>query len=491
MSRNQTPNPDRRTTLSARLTMYYAASFIMLFVLVISVVLAGYSMHRQARLQQRLSHELAQLYGEVLIGATRPGFNPALAQRTGAYLLQNTDGLYVRLLAPQGQVLDQSANFSGQPVLDTLLPTSTSGITVIDVAWNGRPLRALYAPVFADSTTHAGWIEVSGYQWEVLRSLRALLGPLSFGLLIAMALAIVVGYGLARRALKPVAALTGAIMQIQATDLSTRLSIDVRVHDELTELAVTFNAMLTRLEASFERERRFIANAAHQLLNPLANMRNVAEVTLRRVRKVAAYEHTLEKMLTNIERVTSTVERLLQLSRAEAIDQIQREPVDLSTLCHAQVRRFRPLAEAHDRHLTVRIEPRLSIVANTVHIEEAIANVLENALKYTLPEDSITLELKQEGDTVRLIVSDTGIGFDAAEKERLFERFFRSDRPEVVAHAGSGLGLAIVQTIVHHYDGTIDAYSDGPGSGSSFMLAFPTYTTGKENDRALSPAGAL
>lgn len=481
MSRSQTPNPNRRTTLSVRLTMYYGASIVTLLILVGGVVLTGYYRHGRTSLQQRLSNEVNQLYGEVLIGATRPGFNPALTQRTGWYLLPDTDGLYVRLLAAQGQVLDQSANFAGQPLLDTPLPTSTSGVTAVDVTWNGRPLRSLYAPVFADSITLSGWIEVSGYQWEVLRTLRALLWPLGLGLLIAGILAGVVGYGLARRALKPVAALTGAIKQIQVTDLSIRLTTDVRVHDELTELAETFNAMLARLEASFERERRFISNAAHQLLNPLANMRNVAEVTLRRVRKVSAYEHTLRKMLDNIERVTNTVERLLQLSRTEAINQIQREPVDLSTLCTTQVRRFRPLAEARTLHLIARIEPQITIAANTIHIQEVVTNVLENALKYTLPEGSITVELKKEADTVRLIVSDTGIGFDAAEKERLFERFFRSDRPDVLAHAGSGLGLAIVQTIVQHYDGTISAHSEGSGSGSRFELSFPTYT-GKEDD---------
>lgn len=484
---DHTPNPNRRTSITARMTMYYSASLLVFVVLVVGALLTSYAVHQRTVLQERISAEVTQLFGEVLIGATQLGFNPGLSQRTGSYVLSGDEGLYVRLLGTQGEVIDQSANFAGQPPFATSLPTSTSGITEVDFVWQERSTRSLYAPVFADSTTFMGWIEVSGYRWEIGYALRGWLGSLGLGLLIAFGLAVGTGYSLARRALKPVAAITEAIQTIQATDLSIRLPEDRHVHDELTQLGETFNAMLHRLEAAFERERRFIANAAHQLLNPLTNMRNVAEVALRRVRPVSTYEHTLEKMLSNVVRVTSTVERLLQLSRAEAITHIKRKPIDLSALCQDRVHHFQPLTDARDIALSVAIEPTITIAANANHIEEAVTNVLENALKYTPAKGTITFKLFSKDDVVWVTVQDTGIGFDHTERERLFERFFRSDSPEVQLQAGTGLGLSIVQTIVQHYDGTVIAESTGIGKGSTFSLTFPAYREQGNNSLTTPP----
>ena len=463
--------------MATRLTLYYGVSFLVLLVLFAGFALISVHLNQQARLQQRLSGELSQLFGEVLVGATRPGFNPALTQRTGSYLVGGSDGLYVRLLSPQGQVLDQSPNFAGQAAVAPTLPSSTSGITETDATWDAQPVRSLYAPVFVDSVTVSGWIEVSGYRWEIRQALLEARWRLGLGLLLAVILALAAGYGLARRALKPVALITTSINQIGATDLSVRLPPDRHVHDELTDLATTFNALLARLEASFQRERRFTANAAHQLLNPLANMRNEAEVTLRHVREVSTYEHTLRTMLANIKRMSLTVERLLQLAKAEAIAPSPHERVDLSALCTTQVQYAEPLLTEHNVHLVPSIDPGIYIEADTGHIQEVIANLLDNAIKYTRPGDSVTVALKRAGNAAHLTVSDTGVGFNPAEQTQLFERFFRSNLPEVQAQPGSGLGLAIVQTIVERYGGAITAHSQGHYTGSTFTVSFPVHGT--------------
>lgn len=453
--------------------LHYGVSLIVLILVLGGGLLALYETHQRALLQQRLSTELGQLLSEVIITPTQPGFNPGLTQRTGSYLLQDNSGIFVRLLGTEGQIYDQSANFAGQDPLITPLPTNPEGIAEVDAFWADAPIRSLYAPVKTDTTALIGWIEVTSYRWDAAAFLRAELARLSLGLLIAILVAGGIGYGLARRALKPMTALTNALQGIHAKDLGMRLPQDHYVHDELTQLASTFNALFARLEAAFSRERRFISNAAHQLLNPLSNMRSVTEVTLRRIRDVSAYQDTLQHILRNIRRVTLTVEQLLQLSRAEALTQQPLDKVDFSTLCQHEVRHLHTRAATQEIQVITTIAPNLQVTGHAANLEAAVTNLLDNALKYTPPQGTIKLTLNRYLDSAHLQVSDTGIGFSEAEKEHLFERFFRSKNPSVQQHTGSGLGLAIVQSIVHHYDGVLQAHSDGLDQGATFEIFLP------------------
>ena len=175
----------------------------------------------------------------------------------------------------------------------------------------------------------------------------------------------------------------------------------------------------------------------------------------------------------DILRMGSLVEGLLQLSRAEALDGSCQERFDLSTLCVARLARIQSKAEKQNIDLQHYIKPQVFISAHAAHLETVLDNLLENALKYTHQGGTITVKLSTGTHLVRLAISDTGIGFSDAERDQLFNRFFRSGAPEVQAQQGCGLGLALVRTLVETYGGIVSGYSKGKSQGSTFEVSFP------------------
>jgi signal transduction histidine kinase len=266
-----------------------------------------------------------------------------------------------------------------------------------------------------------------------------------------------------------------------------RLPADFGPPDELTELAETFNGLLARLEASVARERRFTANAAHELLTPLATLRSEAEVALRRERDAPTYREALQRLLLDVERMTATVRGLLELARAERLEKRTGDRLDLASLVSERVARLRPEAKAKGLTLDADVAPGTTVTAEAAPLAEIVDNLLWNAVKYTPPGGHVTVELAHgasggapgsagmSGEAV-LRVRDTGIGFAPEEADHLFDRFYRSDDAAVQAEPGSGLGLAVARAIAEAYGGSVRAESAGPGQGATFEVRLPCLT---------------
>ncbi|MCH6551557.1 MAG: ATP-binding protein, partial [Planctomycetes bacterium] len=151
--------------------------------------------------------------------------------------------------------------------------------------------------------------------------------------------------------------------------------------------------------------------------------------------------------------------------------------VDLSQMSREHAERFQEQAAAQEIQLQLCVEPAIFVMGDTARLGEVLANLIDNALKYTPKGGRITLEVEGDEHEARLRVSDTGIGFSPDQAEHLFDRFYRADTSMVQAQAGSGLGLTVVQTIVHAYGGTLSARSRGPSQGSTFEVRFPRTDT--------------
>ena len=276
--------------------------------------------------------------------------------------------------------------------------------------------------------------------------------------------------------------MTLAAGRMGARDLSDRLPAEFGPRDELTELAETFNGLLDRLEGSVERERRFTANAAHELLTPLATLRSEAEVALRREREAGAYRDALGRLLLDVERMTATVQGLLQLARADTLAQQPEDRIDLSALVADRLARARSQAEAKGVALDAAVAPGVVIAAQASPVAEVIDNLLSNAVKYTPEGGRVALRLSHRNGSARLTVSDTGAGFEPAAADRLFDRFYRSDDAAVQAEPGSGLGLAIVRAIVERLGGEVSARSPGLGRGATFEVRLPCLVCAADTD---------
>jgi two-component system, OmpR family, sensor kinase len=283
------------------------------------------------------------------------------------------------------------------------------------------------------------------------------------------------GLLLANQALRPVDRLTRAAQEIGAGDLSKRVPVPPQ-QDELGRLATTFNRMISRLQAAFERQRQFTSDASHELRTPLAVMRGDIEISLRRERTPQEYQRVLASNLEEIVRLTRLVEDLLMLARADSNQSLLRaEPMAVDELCEQTVEYLTPLAEQKSQ--TIVYEPPaerpLEINGDAQRLKQMLLNLIDNAIKYTPAGGKVTVSAKREGKEAVLRVADTGRGIPAEDLPHIFERFFRHSRnTSDKTVVGFGLGLSIVKWIVDSHGGRIEATSK-VGEGTTFTVRLP------------------
>jgi len=319
--------------------------------------------------------------------------------------------------------------------------------------------------------------------------LHRLLITLLLGTLITLSVALVGGYWLADKAMRPVKTITQAARQISETDLSRRLKLNSQ--DELGELADTFDQMLDRLQAAFERQRQFTADASHELRTPLTIVNLEASRALRSRRTSQEYERALSIIQSENEWMTRLVTNLLTLSRMDAGQAVLNlEVQDLSDLTLEVVERLMPLAQRHNVDLSMGELPELKVQGDRQYLVQMINNLVENAIKYTAGEEKwvhVETGLDKNGKVPMAVVrvKDNGPGIAGEHLPHLFDRFYQVDQartrnsqaaeehdPADSESSGSGLGLSIVKWIVEAHAGEVSVQSE-VGVGTSFEVRIP------------------
>jgi two-component system OmpR family sensor kinase len=280
---------------------------------------------------------------------------------------------------------------------------------------------------------------------------------------LAILLASLAGYALAAAALRPVEELRRRAASVTAA-APTTLPVP-RARDEISRLAITLNHMLERLQAAIEHERRFVADASHELRTPVALLRTELELALRRPRSEEELKRAVRSALEETERLSRLADDLLLLARAEQGPMpVRRERVEVDPLLESVARRF--LARAGQTDRSVRAEPGgLIMDADATRIRQALDNLVDNALTYG--EGDVRLFARDAGSAIELHVADRGAGFDEAFLSRAFDRFSRAD--EARGRGGAGLGLSIVELIADAHGGTAAA-DNLPGGGADVWL---------------------
>ena len=293
---------------------------------------------------------------------------------------------------------------------------------------------------------------------------------------IAILLASGGGYFLARKSLAPVVAMSTQAGRIGAANLHERLKIE-NERDELGHLAGSFNSLLDRLSQSFERQRRFMADASHELRTPVAILRGEAEVALsQQARSLEEYRESLQVLHQEAERLTHIVEDLFTLTRADA-GQYPLQPRDfyLDELVSECVHSARTLALARKICLNFEEASESPIHADESLLRRMILNLLDNAIKYTPEGGRVTVTCRRTGKEYALSITDTGGGIPAELQPRIFERFFRADKARSRTEndgGGAGLGLSISRWIAEAHDGRLELVRSD-SAGSTFTAYLP------------------
>jgi two-component system OmpR family sensor kinase len=286
---------------------------------------------------------------------------------------------------------------------------------------------------------------------------------------VLLAASIWVGYWLAGRALTPLVAVAGALGQIKPRDLSRRLP-QAPMEDELGRLISSINALLERVERSSVAERRFAADAAHELRTPLAVLRSGIEVALRRDRTAAEYAQALGTALRDATAVCTMADDLLALTRLDHEAALGREATDLRGLTEEVLDAIEPLAAAKHIKIGTNFSIAAKVEGNPDHLRRVVINLLDNALKFTPEEGRIEVALESGNSRVKLRIADSGAGIEDDDLPFIFERFFRGRNGR--REPGKGLGLSLCREIVELHGGEISAINQ-PGGGAEFVVVLP------------------
>ena len=300
----------------------------------------------------------------------------------------------------------------------------------------------------------------------------------TFGIVIPLTLVLAGfgGYLLARKSLSPVVAMSVQASRIGAENLHERLHVE-NPQDELGRLSSSFNELLDRLSGSFERQRRFVADASHELRTPVAILCGEADVTLSQPdRTQQEYRESLRILGEEAKRLKHIVEDLFTLARADA-GQHPLEPGDfyLDELASECCRNVRTLASAKQISVRCEMEGELPIRADETLVRRMLLNLLDNAIKYTPAGGEVCIRCGVENGHYYLSVEDSGPGIPQALQSRIFERFFRVDQARSRSESdggGAGLGLAIASWIAEVHGGKIELTHSDP-KGSTFMVSLP------------------
>jgi heavy metal sensor kinase len=318
---------------------------------------------------------------------------------------------------------------------------------------------------------------------ESLRhALQTSLLVLVLGLPVAVGMAGVGGYVLARRALAPVGQMAEQASRMTADRLGERLPVD-NPADELGKLAAVFNDTFARLERSFAQMRRFTADASHELRTPLTALRSVGEVGLRAPRDEKAYRDIIGTMLEEVDRLRHLVEGLLTLSRADA-GAVQLTParVDLAVLAHEVAHHLGVLAEEKHQSLVVDATQPVPVWVDRLLFRQALINIVDNAIKYSTEKARIRVVVAAHQQGATLDVIDTGPGIAPLHRAHIFDRFYRVDTARARERGGTGLGLSIARWAVEAHGGHIELESE-EGRGSTFRIVLPASRSQPSRDR--------
>jgi heavy metal sensor kinase len=450
------------------LTLWYAAALAIVLAVYAGIVFAVLRQTLYADLDRRLGDDI-ELIHEALEATDDGRLVWRVAGHSGGPDESGRHGQrWLEVWSREGQLLLRTA--SDQP-LGLGAPTRGTELEPLSLERGGQRVRLL-----------TGLEEVAGVpvlvraarSEEPLRhELRQVLFVQGVALPLALALASVGGYQLARRVLRPVGRMAESARRISAERLGERLPVD-NPSDELGHLAVVFNEAFARLERSFEQMRRFTADASHELRTPLTALRSVGEVGLQERPDDRMFADVVGSMLEEVDRLTRLVDTLLTLSRADAGQlRLAKEPVDLVALARDVASYLEDLAQ--EKGQSVEVEAAggtVEVQGDWLVLRQAVVNVVDNAIKYSPERTSIRIGVGQDGERSWICVVDQGPGIEPEHRDRVFERFYRVDKARSREGGGTGLGLSLAQWAVAAHGGRIELESE-VGRGSMFRLLLP------------------
>ena len=451
----------RRLPYSTRLTIAYTAIFAS--ALLAFSIIAYFTVHLTlgAQLDSRLAATLTAVRSVPDIRKRKLVFDEDdRAQFIASLNANHVNGLTV---ANDGRIVLSNLARPPREVVHAMTGTSARRG---DLRVLGDTISYAVDPIWKDGTRY-GWTAVWASRTLNEDAARTALMALLAASTVVVAFAAIAGGVLIRRMLRPVTDLSAMMSEIEVSDLSERLAWD-GPPDELGRLCTTFDRLLDRLESAFERERRFTADASHEMRTPLSVMRAEIELALTRDRSADDYRQALERLRRETERLELLTESLLLTAR-EAAGEVG-ETIDLLRVARDAATRMASVAGRHEIALICDGAGATCVRADSALVESALVALIDNSLRHGSGATSIALTVHATGANGFVTVSDNGRGFSDGALAEATSRFWRDDLAR--STPGSGLGLAIVRATIERFGGKIELRNNG-AEGAVVTLSLP------------------
>ncbi len=456
-----------RHTLALRLTLWYAGIFVVSSILAFALVYVLMVAVVQERTDEDLRDDIAEFAAFTQSGGLERVKTEMMLETQG----QEASDVFLRLWTPDGQPLATTdlSSWSGLDVPRQALQA---------LSRDGEPtLQTLTLPQREHKVRRISGTIAPGVVLEIGQSLEEdeeFLSALRNGFLVMLAAVIVVGgpvgWFMARRALRGVEEVTWTAKEIADGALDRR--VVVRSHDdELDRLAQTFNTMLDRIQALIIGMREMTDNLAHDLRSPLARIRASAEMALAGGEAKREWESLAVNTTEECDRLLEMINTTLDIAEAQSgAAELKIADIDLVDVALDACDLFQPVAEDRKVTIVTDVPEQCRIRGDLQRLQRVVANLLDNALKYTPAGGRVRVALVDEGELVKLSIEDTGIGIPDEELSRIFERFYRCDRSR--SENGNGLGLSLALAFARTHGGDIRV-SSVLGQGSTFTTILP------------------
>jgi len=474
-SPRKSANPEGQRSLFGEILDWMLAP--LLFVWPVSIAVTHYFANSVASFpyDQALRESVGAVARQIRFVEGRPQVQ--LSGSARAFLRSDEiDSVYFHVLGRNGRLLAGDRELPPAP--DPAGTAVEAGeVHFLDTEYKGQDLRVAYLYLAEAGAPREAWVRVAVGETVEKRSQLAnkIIASVILPQFVIIPLAVIlVWFGLSQ-GLRPLTRLRERIEARREGDLSPIPAR--RVPEELQPLTEAFNAMLGRMQHNMEAQRRFIADAAHQMRTPLTGLKTQAQLAMRES-DPAELRHALRQIATSVDRASHLVNQLLALARAEASEHSQQElaPLDLEQLLREVVEGWVERAMAGNIDLGFESTGPVSIPGNRFLLREMLNNLIDNALRYTPAGGRVTCRIVAQGDFAVLEIEDNGIGISEEDAQRVFDRFYRVDGTGV---EGSGLGLAIVREIaeLHRAAASLRPNQresvDGTAHGAVARVVFP------------------
>jgi heavy metal sensor kinase len=458
-------------SLKFRLVAWYAGVLTIVCVLLGGLTLLFLRHYLEANLLDAQARRARQIADTLVAHLSRDN-EEALRTEVETLYSPEANDRFIRITRAGGGTVYASGRPKDAPFDPEQVPPLAEGVNAARKVQlpGGALLIAARGAVGADGTRYRVEVGVPAAPAEA--TLARVLALLAVGLPVAVCVAVAGGFVLVRRSLEPVQRMARKAEEITLHNLSERLPA-VRSGDEIEQLSVSLNHMISRLQDAIHGSKQFVADASHELRTPLTVMRGELESLAQDPHLPHAMRETLGSVLEEVGRLGEIVESLFALSRLDAGEEhAEWLRFDLGELATTTAEQMSLLAEDKRVRVECVSTPGVTVEGDRARIKQVVVNLLDNAIKYTPSGGRVRLSVGRENGYAVLDVSDDGVGIPAEALPNVFNRFYRVDGSRSREQGGAGLGLAIVKSICLAHGAEVEVAST-PGKGSTFRVRQP------------------